>query len=458
MDSNCNTECDKLDETPYGVRPLSSRIDGDLCPRELKPILSTQYPATPNAISSTSAAMRSGGPLSRIETPHIQTVSDMLHPIVLIGDKKKLGKLIPKIDGRVIVKKTITGEEPVFQIVSGSLKNLVQLDTALSADFVLGGNKRKNICSPDPCACAQRMQLVKIPIVGAPPPAITAVDDTAEAEYMTPVNIAVLTNDSGDTIAVISAGPTEFGVVEVELDGTITFTPAEGVTGDVSFTYTIQDSHGQTDTATVTVTVGAAPEILAVDDDIEVDYEAGAYNFDATSNDTGVGLEVISVTAPLYGTATIELDGTITYTPPVSLFRRDDQFTYTVEDDYGQTSVATVNVSLVWDDYIYLDTAVPAFTTVTGVVGTWRAVATYNTPSGDVDEFFFDIASTALYDISLQPFKFPKVSGTTSSVTISIYRPNGTLAYSNNYTATAPKADGVLVGIPQSIEVIATLD
>lgn len=458
MDSNCNTDCEKKDEIPYGVRPLTSRADGDLCPRELKPILSTQYPSIPNAISSTSAAIRSGGPLSRIETPNIQSRTDVINPIVLVGDQKKLAKLVPKINGRIIVKKVITGEQVTFQIVSGDLNNIIQLDTALGADFVLGGNKRKNICSDDPCECARRMQLVKIPIEGAPPPAILAANDSAEAEYMTPVNIPVLTNDSGDTITIISAGPTEAGIVEVELDGTITFTPAQDITGDVSFTYTIQDSHGQTDTATVIVTVGAPPPIEAVDDDIEVDYEAGDYNFDPKLNDTGTGLEVISVTAPLYGTATIELDGTITYTPPVSLFRRDDQFTYTVEDDYGQTSVATVNVSLVWDDYIYLNTVASPFVTVTGVVGTWRAVATYDTPSGDVDEFFFNIASTALYDLALQPFKFPKVSVGTTSVTISIYRPNGTFVYSNTYTATAPKADGVLVGIPTSIEVIATLD
>jgi len=459
MDQDCNTDCEKLDEEQYARRPIVSVSGGDNCPKELTSILSTQYPAIPNQISSTSAVQRSGGPISRIQTPNIQSGATILkkRPIVLVGSQKKLAALVPKGDGRIIVKKVVSGEQPVFQIVNGSLTNLIQMDTAVTADFVLGGNAIKNICSDDPCNCGQRMTLVKIPIEGEPPPEILAVDDTAETDYMTAVNIDVIANDTGTGISVISAGPTASGVVTIEMDGTITFTPAEGITGDVTFTYVIEDDSDQTDTGSVTVTVGEPPEISAINDTINVDYEAGDYNFDPRSNDIGTGLEVTSVTEPTFGDAVVEMDGTITYTPPASLFIREDSFTYEVEDDYGQTDTATVAVNLEWDDYFYLSTPDP-ITTITGVIGNWRAVATYNTPSGDADEFIFNIPSTALYDLVLQPFKLPKVSGSSSNVIVTIYRPNGTFHSSYIYTATAPKADGVLTGLPTSIEVIATLD
>jgi len=52
------------------------------------------------------------------------------------------------------------------------------------------------------------------------------------------------------------ADPTE-GTVSVNPDGTITFTPSNNYSGAVTITYTLTDPAGLSDTATLTVNVGA---------------------------------------------------------------------------------------------------------------------------------------------------------------------------------------------------------
>jgi hypothetical protein len=90
-----------------------------------------------------------------------------------------------------------------------------------------------------------------------------AVDDQTTTPINTPiVGIPVLPNDTdpdGNPLTVTGAvltNPAQ-GTVTVNPDGTLSFTPATNVTGPVVITYTVTDGQGGTDTATVTVTVGA---------------------------------------------------------------------------------------------------------------------------------------------------------------------------------------------------------
>lgn len=85
-----------------------------------------------------------------------------------------------------------------------------------------------------------------------------AVDDSATTEMGTPVIIDVLGNDTdpdGDPLTVTSVSDDENGTTTLNEDGTVTFTPNEGYTGETDFTYTISDGNGGTDTANVHVEV-----------------------------------------------------------------------------------------------------------------------------------------------------------------------------------------------------------
>ncbi|MGH9360685.1 MAG: Ig-like domain-containing protein, partial [Thermoanaerobaculia bacterium] len=89
---------------------------------------------------------------------------------------------------------------------------------------------------------------------GAP----VANDDAASTQEGVPVTIAVLGNDSdpdGDPLTIQSVGQPANGAAGDNGDGTVTYAPNAGFTGTDSFTYTVRDPGGLTDTATVRVTV-----------------------------------------------------------------------------------------------------------------------------------------------------------------------------------------------------------
>jgi hypothetical protein len=86
-----------------------------------------------------------------------------------------------------------------------------------------------------------------------------AVDDTLGATTGHPAIFVLTGNDSdpnGDAITLVSVGAAAHGSVSVQ-NGLAIYTAPLGTVGRDSFTYTLQDSHGLTDTATVFVTIGA---------------------------------------------------------------------------------------------------------------------------------------------------------------------------------------------------------
>lgn len=86
-----------------------------------------------------------------------------------------------------------------------------------------------------------------------------AEDDFAATPLNTPVVIDVLVNDSdpdGDVLTILGAPTTADGTVEVNPDGSITFTPNPGFTGAAVINYTVSDGNGGTDPAIVVVQVG----------------------------------------------------------------------------------------------------------------------------------------------------------------------------------------------------------
>jgi hypothetical protein len=83
-------------------------------------------------------------------------------------------------------------------------------------------------------------------------------DDTATTDEDTPVNINVLANDAdsdGDTLNVVAVTQGANGTVSINPDKTVRYAPAADFFGSDSFTYTVNDGHGGTATATVNVTV-----------------------------------------------------------------------------------------------------------------------------------------------------------------------------------------------------------
>jgi hypothetical protein len=162
----------------------------------------------------------------------------------------------------------------------------------------------------------------------------------------------VLANDhdvNGDALSVISVTQPLHGVVLIELDGTITYTPTTDYHGSDSFVYIVSDGNGGLDDAMVTLTVTPVNDDPVAADDAATTDEDIPVNVAVLANDTDVdgdALNAISVTQPLHGVALIELDGTITYTPTTG-YHGSDSFVYIVSDGHGGLDEATVTLTVV---------------------------------------------------------------------------------------------------------------
>ncbi|WP_299215812.1 Ig-like domain-containing protein, partial [uncultured Dokdonia sp.] len=181
-------------------------------------------------------------------------------------------------------------------------------------------------------------------------------DDMATTPEDTPVDIAVLDNDTFDPnadIEVTEVTDPANGTVTINADGTVTYTPDPDFNGTDTFDYTVTvtnpDGSTTTETATVIVTVTPEQDIM---DDMATTPEDTPVDIAVLDNDTfdpNADIEVTEVTDPANGTVTINPDGTVTYTPDPD-FNGTDTFDYTVTvtnpDGSTTTETATVIVTV----------------------------------------------------------------------------------------------------------------
>ncbi|MFP2996300.1 Calx-beta domain-containing protein [Spongiivirga sp. MCCC 1A20706] len=190
-------------------------------------------------------------------------------------------------------------------------------------------------------------------------PVADAIDDTATTPEDTAVNIDVLANDTftSTNIAVTATTTPANGTVTINADNTVTYTPNADFNGTDTFDYTVTvtNGDGSTSTETATVTVDVTPVDDAIDDNATTD-EDTPVTIDVLANDTftNTNIAVTSTTSPANGTATINPDNTITYTPGPD-FSGTDTFTYevTVTNADGsqttETAVVTITVNPIPD-------------------------------------------------------------------------------------------------------------
>jgi hypothetical protein len=176
-----------------------------------------------------------------------------------------------------------------------------------------------------------------------------AVNDAVVTDEDVAVGITVLANDSdpdGDPLTVTAVTTPGNGAAVINPDGTITYTPDLDFCGTDAFDYTISDG-SLTDAATVTITVNCVNDAPDAVNDAAVTDEDVAVGITVLANDSDVDgdpLTVTAVTTPGNGTAVINPDGTITYTPDLD-FCGTDAFDYTISDG-SLTDTATVNITI----------------------------------------------------------------------------------------------------------------
>jgi len=127
------------------------------------------------------------------------------------------------------------------------------------------------------------------------------------------------------------------GSLVVNADGSVSYTPNTGYNGTVSFTYQVCDGDGLCDDALVIITVGAVNEVPDVNDDLTTTPEGTPVTIDVLANDSDSDGDLDETTVaitlqPGHGTVSVNMDGSITYTPGTD-YVGVDAFQYQVCDD-----------------------------------------------------------------------------------------------------------------------------
>ncbi|MBV9957437.1 MAG: tandem-95 repeat protein, partial [Acidobacteria bacterium] len=190
--------------------------------------------------------------------------------------------------------------------------------------------------------------------VGAVNDAPDARDDAATTPEDVAVNVNVLGNDTdadGDALSVEGVTQAVHGAVSINADGTVKYAPNANYNGADAFTYTVNDGHGRTDTATVAVTVTPVNDApVAVGDSYSTNEDAslnvpvpGVLGND--SDPEGNTLAALLVSGPSHGSLGWNANGSFSYTP-ASNYNGGDSFTYRASDGSLSSNVATVNISI----------------------------------------------------------------------------------------------------------------
>ncbi|WP_139837876.1 Ig-like domain-containing protein, partial [Roseovarius litorisediminis] len=201
-----------------------------------------------------------------------------------------------------------------------------------------GGNNNN---TPDGLENETRFQTDEAPVVRE------VQDDSVTSGEDATIVVSVLANDTGDSLILVSATDGSNGTTTLNGDGTITYTPNENFSGVDSFSYTVSDGQGGSDTATVTVTVTPVNDAPVAQDDSAVTAEDGNVQIAVLDNDSDVDGNPLSVTQATAqnGTVVINPDGTLSYTPDAD-FNGTDTIGYTVSDGQGGSDTATVTVNV----------------------------------------------------------------------------------------------------------------
>ncbi len=178
-----------------------------------------------------------------------------------------------------------------------------------------------------------------------------ATDDGGTTDEDTPLTIDAKANDSdvdGDALGISDVAQPANGAVTI-VDGKLRYVPKDNYnnTADTAdtFTYTVSDGNGGTDTATVSITVNAKNDApVANGQSISTDEDtAKAITLEA-SDVEGDNLGYTIVDQPSHGT----LSGTganLTYTPATD-FNGSDSFTFKANDGQADSNVAIVDVTV----------------------------------------------------------------------------------------------------------------
>lgn len=221
------------------------------------------------------------------------------------------------------------------------------------ADFIGQDSFTYDLCVPgDSDRCAVATVTINITDAGEP----VANDDSYEVSENSNLDLNnFLENDElidGASLSEINDEGLN-GSVVINEDGSLTYTSSNGFSGEDSFTYTICDTDETPACSTATITINVTDEGTpsAEDDRVVINTTTTEVVIDnlLDNDDLLDDAYLKSVDdSSTSGTAVLNSDGTVTYTPAAG-FSGEDTFTYSLCDDDAEETcvIGTVTVNVV---------------------------------------------------------------------------------------------------------------
>jgi VCBS repeat-containing protein len=184
------------------------------------------------------------------------------------------------------------------------------------------------------------------PVNDAPAASNTSINATEDVTYSDALPAA--TDVEGDPITYALASPAANGTVAVNASGTYTYAAYPNYNGPDSFSYTVSDNNGGSNTYTVTVNVLPVNDAPVANNDSASGNEDSVISGNVLGNDADVendALAAILVSGPANGSLTLNTDGSFNYTPNAN-FNGTDSFTYKANDGALDSNVATVTLTV----------------------------------------------------------------------------------------------------------------
>lgn len=179
--------------------------------------------------------------------------------------------------------------------------------------------------------------------------------DVDEGGTLTVGGSGVLSNDTdaeGNPMTAVLVTNVSHGTLNLNPNGSFTYTPTAGFNGTDTFTYQANDGSANSSPITVTLNVNAINSAPVATND------AYAFNEDTTltvpaaggvlTNDTDADGDTLTagiVTLPIHGTLALNSDGSFTYTPNAN-FHGTDTFSYRATDGTANSNVGTVQITV----------------------------------------------------------------------------------------------------------------
>ncbi len=155
-------------------------------------------------------------------------------------------------------------------------------------------------------------------------------------------------DQDGDPLTAVLVTGTSHGTLTLNSDGSFSYTPATNYLGGDSFTYYATDGQLDSNVATVTFTVAQPPVVVnqsyATSENTALTIAAPGVLTNAT-DPNGKSLTALLVANPSHGSATVNSNGSFTYTPTTG-FLGIDSFSYVAYDGILESNMASVTIAV----------------------------------------------------------------------------------------------------------------